>query len=139
MRSRYSAYVQANIDYIQASMCGKALEGYDLISSKQWAESVTWQGLKVKKSYIDKGDAKLGYVDFIAKFKDSMGVEQELSELSEFRKINDHWFYSDGKTSAKSMNSVYTKETLTKATAPKVGRNDPCPCGSGKKYKKCCY
>jgi uncharacterized protein YecA (UPF0149 family) len=23
-------------------------------------------------------------------------------------------------------------------TVPKVGRNDPCPCGSGKKYKKCC-
>ena len=22
--------------------------------------------------------------------------------------------------------------------APKVGRNEPCPCGSGKKYKKCC-
>jgi len=22
--------------------------------------------------------------------------------------------------------------------AAKVGRNDPCPCGSGKKYKKCC-
>ncbi|MGA2894605.1 MAG: SEC-C metal-binding domain-containing protein, partial [Xanthobacteraceae bacterium] len=23
-------------------------------------------------------------------------------------------------------------------SANKVGRNDPCPCGSGKKYKKCC-
>ena len=23
-------------------------------------------------------------------------------------------------------------------TGPKVGRNDPCPCGSGKKYKQCC-
>ncbi|XBO30381.1 SEC-C metal-binding domain-containing protein [Paraburkholderia fungorum] len=23
-------------------------------------------------------------------------------------------------------------------TEPKVGRNDPCPCGSGKKFKKCC-
>ncbi len=23
--------------------------------------------------------------------------------------------------------------------AVKVGRNDPCPCGSGKKYKKCCF
>jgi len=23
-------------------------------------------------------------------------------------------------------------------TSPKIGRNDPCPCGSGKKYKKCC-
>lgn len=26
----------------------------------------------------------------------------------------------------------------TKKTVPKVGRNEPCPCGSGKKYKKCC-
>ena len=26
----------------------------------------------------------------------------------------------------------YVRET------PKIGRNDPCPCGSGKKYKKCC-
>jgi uncharacterized protein YecA (UPF0149 family) len=25
-----------------------------------------------------------------------------------------------------------------KRTSPKVGRNEPCPCGSGKKYKKCC-
>ncbi|MGC2082083.1 MAG: SEC-C metal-binding domain-containing protein, partial [Bradyrhizobium sp.] len=25
-----------------------------------------------------------------------------------------------------------------RSNAPKVGRNDPCPCGSGKKYKKCC-
>jgi hypothetical protein len=25
-----------------------------------------------------------------------------------------------------------------KHTNPKTGRNDPCPCGSGKKYKKCC-
>jgi len=23
-------------------------------------------------------------------------------------------------------------------TQKKIGRNDPCPCGSGKKYKKCC-
>ena len=28
-------------------------------------------------------------------------------------------------------------ETLRR-DAPKVGRNDPCPCGSGKKYKRCC-
>ncbi|MBD5399909.1 MAG: preprotein translocase subunit SecA [Treponema sp.] len=30
-------------------------------------------------------------------------------------------------------------QTVTvRRTTPKVGRNDPCPCGSGKKYKKCC-
>jgi hypothetical protein len=30
------------------------------------------------------------------------------------------------------------KETPAKKTKTKIGRNDPCPCGSGKKYKKCC-
>ena len=33
------------------------------------------------------------------------------------------------------------KEQRTSSTVvkpPKIGRNDPCPCGSGKKYKKCC-
>ncbi|UOD35847.1 preprotein translocase subunit SecA [Deferribacteraceae bacterium V6Fe1] len=30
------------------------------------------------------------------------------------------------------------KKSPVKRDAPKVGRNDPCPCGSGKKYKKCC-
>jgi len=31
-----------------------------------------------------------------------------------------------------SDNEPYRRES------PKIGRNDPCPCGSGKKYKKCC-
>ena len=30
------------------------------------------------------------------------------------------------------------EEEAAPAASPKVGRNDPCPCGSGKKYKKCC-
>jgi preprotein translocase subunit SecA len=30
------------------------------------------------------------------------------------------------------------KQPVRKTAAQKVGRNDPCPCGSGKKYKKCC-
>ena len=30
------------------------------------------------------------------------------------------------------------KKPIVKKAAEKVGRNDPCPCGSGKKYKKCC-
>lgn len=29
-------------------------------------------------------------------------------------------------------------DLLTVLTVPKVGRNDPCPCGSGQKYKRCC-
>jgi preprotein translocase subunit SecA len=30
------------------------------------------------------------------------------------------------------------KPATFKRTTRKVGRNDPCPCGSGKKYKQCC-
>ncbi len=30
------------------------------------------------------------------------------------------------------------KPKPVRRTGKKVGRNDPCPCGSGKKYKKCC-
>ena len=30
------------------------------------------------------------------------------------------------------------KQETVRRQAPKVGRNDPCPCGSGKKYKNCC-
>jgi hypothetical protein len=34
--------------------------------------------------------------------------------------------------------SLYSPPDLEPAPAPTVGRNEPCPCGSGKKYKKCC-
>lgn len=33
---------------------------------------------------------------------------------------------------------VYDGGDTYRRMQPKVGRNDPCPCGSGKKYKKCC-
>ena len=39
------------------------------------------------------------------------------------------WYYVDGEV-IKPATSVHQQ--------PKVGRNDPCPCGSGKKFKKCC-
>jgi len=42
---------------------------------------------------------------------------------------------------AKPTEAIHGEETVRtpkKRTAEKVGRNDPCPCGSGKKYKKCC-
>ncbi|MBQ2603706.1 MAG: preprotein translocase subunit SecA [Acutalibacteraceae bacterium] len=43
---------------------------------------------------------------------------------------NPTWTSSDGETNR--------PKTVRKTVKQKVGRNDPCPCGSGKKYKKCC-
>jgi len=42
-----------------------------------------------------------------------------------------------GKQKAESRGDVI-REKIKDASGKKVGRNDPCPCGSGKKYKKCC-
>ncbi len=41
-------------------------------------------------------------------------------------------------TGSSSASTEKQKQKPTKRKAPKVGRNDQCPCGSGKKYKKCC-
>lgn len=38
----------------------------------------------------------------------------------------------------REMQIIPTLKQLAR-TPPTVGRNDPCPCGSGKKFKRCCY
>ncbi len=42
------------------------------------------------------------------------------------------------KPTATSADGTDAPRTVRKTAADKIGRNDPCPCGSGKKYKKCC-
>ena len=57
---------------------------------------------------------------------------------------NAEWLYTlpewDAIFDKETRDAHYKKEKTshTVVKAPKVGRNDPCPCGSGKKYKKCC-
>jgi uncharacterized protein YecA (UPF0149 family) len=45
---------------------------------------------------------------------------------------------SQSGTDAKNAEPGVRMEDAPAAAAQKVGRNDPCPCGSGKKFKKCC-
>ncbi len=56
-------------------------------------------------------------------------VRQEHHELSTFARKDGKWYFVSGK-------EVKSKPVVR--TEPKVGRNEPCPCGSGKKHKKCC-
>lgn len=118
MRSRYTAYTQANITYIKDTMRGKALEGFNEASAKQWAQDVKWLGLEV--IHAPQAQAAKGFVEFIARFEQN-GQRQQIHEISEFARLNggSRWYYVSGKT-------------------PKIERNALCPCGSGKKYKHCC-
>ena len=52
------------------------------------------------------------------------------------KSINDR-LKDDSPKVTKNTNKTETK-TPVRNTSPQVGRNDPCPCGSNKKYKNCC-
>jgi SEC-C motif domain protein len=95
MRSRYTAYSMQNIDYIQKTMKGAALENFNYVDAMNWAQSVEWVGLEVLNHFIDKTDPNIGYVEFKAVYKADGGI-QVLHETSEFLKDGGEWFYVDG-------------------------------------------
>lgn len=92
MRSRYTAYSQANIDYILTTMQGNPLKNFNTTSAKQWAESVTWLKLKVIRTYVDPAKPELGFVEFKAYFCDRKQTHV-MHEFSKFKKIDQQWFY----------------------------------------------
>lgn len=93
MRSRYTAYTQANIDYIKKTMKSPALNYFDAESAKQWAVAIQWLGLEVINSTIEKGK---GYVEFIAHMKEK-NKKKYIHEISEFHQFDGQWYYVNGK------------------------------------------
>lgn len=65
--------------------------------------------------------------------------DSRLWELGGFTSIEmNEQFGDDGVPGEFEARIVSSRETRPKKQKEKFGRNDPCPCGSGKKYKKCC-
>ncbi len=125
MRSRYTAYVKSKVDYI-VSTCVET-EGIDLDSTRKWSEKSNWLGLKIHRTAKGGVDDTAGEVEFSATYVLD-GLREEHREIAKFEKKDGRWLYSEGEV---------VPQTVVRE-GPKVGRNDPCPCGSGKKYKKCC-
>lgn len=115
MRSRFSAFVYQLQPYLKASWHPDTRP-----ESLTLDDDVTWLQLQIHRS-AERSD-NTATVEFSAYFKDPQGWGVQ-SENSEFVCVNDHWLYHSG---------VPTLERL------KPERNHPCPCGSGKKFKKCC-
>ena len=125
MRSRYTAYTQVNMDYLQETMKSPASDHFELQSSQTWAEKSKWLGLIIINTSQDENR---GTVEFIATYTVD-NQKYTLHEISEFKQEDGKWYYVDG---------VHPVQTSHSNIAEKIGRNDPCPCGSGKKFKKCC-
>ena len=127
MRARYSAHCQRNYTFLVDSTHPDRRDGVSEEEISQWASHVDWTGLEVHSATPGQTEDQ-GNVSFTASFtiKDT---PQELREDAEFARVDGKWLYVDG--------HVHGQEPYTRET-PRVGRNEPCPCGSGKKFKKCC-
>ncbi|MFN0059587.1 MAG: YchJ family protein [Planctomycetota bacterium] len=128
MRARYSAFVKHDLDFIRNSLHPSMRSKHNEESTRDWSKKSEWLGLEIRKVEGGQADQKVGTVEFVAHYR-ADGESVEHHEIAEFRREGAEWFFYDGK--------VIGGEPIRRE-ADKVGRNDPCPCGSGKKFKKCC-
>ncbi|MDR1970957.1 MAG: YchJ family protein [Treponema sp.] len=126
MRSRYTAYATHAIDYIIDTCVSDGKTDIDRRETQAWSEQSTWLGLKI--SAVEKGgsDDTEGTVEFEASYE-RKGLKDLHRERAHFKRYDGRWMYEDGSVAP----------VTVVRSGPKVGRNDPCPCGSGKKYKLC--
>ena len=123
MRSRFTAYAGRNEAYL--------LSTWDLATRPAVIDlsndSTEWHRLEIIN--LKKGGPfdSIGRVEFKAfyRLKDK---ERVLHEISRFQKTDGRWFYLDGAIKALGLAGTQTPQ----------GKNAPCPCGSGKKFKRCC-
>lgn len=125
MRARYSAFVTHAIDFIVDSTHSRTRKEIDLDFIREWSEASTWHGLQILETKVVNDDKT--FVSFEARYTQN-GEEQNHREKSLFERENGEWRFVTGDE---------LKNPTVKYETPRPGRNDPCPCGSGRKYKKC--
>lgn len=129
VRSRYTAFTRKNYDYIVATTHPDFRQKeYSAEALAESGKGVRWLRLQILDTAPVTGGGEGETVSFVA-YYEFQGVPYQLAETSYFRRHEDRLYYVEG-TAHKPVG--YRRE------GPKIGRNDPCPCGSGKKYKKCC-
>ena len=116
MRSRYTAYVLGDGAYLVKTAIKENRHEEDVELIEQFSKNVKW--LKLELLHVEQKESS-GVVEFKAYYLENSEIVL-LHERSDFEKNDGVWEYAKGKF----INS-------------KIERNDPCPCGSGVKYKKC--
>ena len=127
MRSRYSAFVLGLGQYLYDTLAPNQREDFDIEEFNASHGNSKWLGLEIRKTSGGLEEDETGTVEFVARYKIDKDIIAH-HELAMFKRDGKDWLFSDC-----VMNPKEEQRTVIK-----VGRNDPCPCGSGKKYKKCC-
>ena len=128
MRSRYSAYVKTQIDYIYETTHATQRSRFNRQESLAWSRNTDWQSLEILRTEGGGESDESGVVEFIARYREKDKAVKH-HEVADFARVDGRWYFVDGQA---------PKPVQAVRQGPKIRRNDPCPCGSGKKYKKCC-
>ncbi len=125
MRSRFTAHVVRDLRHLHRTYAGTMRQPF--VEEPADGDELKWTRLVVH-AHETGPKPDTAFVDFTAYFAHE-GTEQPMAEKSEFARVDGAWIYT---------RAVRNGPAPVKSAGPKVGRNDPCPCGSGRKYKQCC-
>lgn len=129
MRSRYCAYARGHVDYIVETTHPAQRAALDPRSIRAWSEGSDWKRLEILTVSGGSPEDETGIVEFVAHYEER-GIGNSHHERSAFTRIDGRWYFDTASS------SLPGREPARAVAKP--GRNDPCPCGSGKKFKKCC-
>lgn len=148
MRARFTAFARKDVDYLAKTFAPQSGAQAHAEAARKWVERARFDKLQVLSVVKGGADDQLGRVEFLATYTED-GVAWDHHEVSEFaRNAAGRWCFIAGDGHRHRAGEGHHHHhghhqhdhgghTLRRE-GPKVGRNDPCPCGSGKKYKKCC-
>ncbi len=139
MRSRYTAFTEKNIDYLLKTMTTEVQEHNPMDELQAFSDEVeSWIKLEIIDAPILSSYATEGQVEFKAYFMHDEEI-QEMHENSYFIKREGQWFYAGYSHQCGShQHHDHDHYEHSDYSHSKISRNGPCPCDSGKKYKKCC-
>jgi len=125
LRSRYTAFVKAEIPYIIETTHPRVRNTLNEEEIRRWAVTSRWEKFEIIRQ--QEVDDKVE-IEFIATYTQK-GNYNRHHEIATFSKDKGRWYFEDGRDAP---------QVPVRHEAPPLGRNDPCSCGSGKKFKKCC-
>lgn len=128
-------YVDRNHSYVQFYQF--LLDHFEI--DKQTAEDLTEECIYIARSGESPNQAMELLSEYV-EFDSKETIQLVMNHMAELMNNTREWFLK-GYTPSQLADQE-KKQLLPLPHSPKksqkVGRNDPCPCGSGKKYKKCC-
>ncbi len=128
LRARYSAHVKLQMEFVRDTVHPEQRPKYEPATARQWAEKSEWERLEIVAIKDGSEEDDTAEIEFVAYYRQK-DMPKSHHEQALFKRLDGKWYFYDGQ-------GVLPKTVVY--DQPKVGRNAPCPCGSGKKYKKCC-